>query len=100
MLWPTLLLTQASPQIPMDIQKHLEEVKPSLKEWAWILSNGKDTEAHFVDDMCHRLEILLSLIKEQTRREDIDIVKSWKNEGDQPTETDLVLENIITNLEK
>lgn len=41
---------------------------------------------------------MYSLGQEEAKRKAIGIVTSWKNDGDDPTEADLVLENVLSAL--
>lgn len=39
-------------------------------------------------------------IREEVKKEVLEMIRKWKNEGDKPTETDLVLENILKEIDK
>lgn len=72
------------------MQDYIQKVEEEFDEY-WG-STAPDDSRYF------NLKTLLTSSLQTYNEKVIEIIKKWKNEGDNPTETDLVLENILKEL--
>lgn len=84
------------------IEEQMREFEENFNYFDAYGIYGKGTaEARISDlnDIKSFLTTAFAKVAESAREEAIAIIKEWKNDGDTPTETDLVLENILKRLE-
>ncbi len=81
----------------MTIKGSEEKIKELIEkhsdtDWAW---NGEDEVPTDIFDKEKSLQEAMTFAYEQGVRDSLEKVKFWKNEGEDLTETDLVLENVL-----
>jgi hypothetical protein len=88
-------LTKLREEADIDLQK-IALTRPTQSNGVTLMTFDLQILEYFIKQRCTKF---YQAGQQDMLERDRGVVLSWKNEGDDPTETDLVLENILKALD-